>query len=188
MTEEERQIKNTYQYQIVLLRNFVWQLIHHRAMKAAIHEFNQGFWRMTFSNCLDMAVLEWCKLFGANAEHQHWSKVFSNKDEFRQHILKATGMNSGQWKKYWEELTAYRNEAVSHFFPDFKPPRYPDMEPALKSVFACYEYLLEKLDKYGVQHGFPYSLEIYANNLFKQALLYSKKAYGGTAQLEERFK
>ena len=29
MTEEESQIRNTYRYQIVLLRNFVWQLVHH---------------------------------------------------------------------------------------------------------------------------------------------------------------
>lgn len=187
MTDEERQIRNTYRYQIVLLRNFVWQLIHHRAMKATIQEFNQGFWGMVFSNCLDMAVLEWCKLFGANAEHHHWSKVFSDKDQFRQHILKAVGMTKDQWKTYWEELTQYRNQAVSHFAPDFKPPRYPDLEPALKSVIACYEYLLIKLEKYGISHNFPPSLKIYADELYEQALIYSDEAHKATAQLEEKF-
>lgn len=188
MTEEEHQIRNTYQHQIVLLRNFVWQLMHHRALKVNIKKFDQGFWRMIFSNCLDMAVLEWCKLFGANAEHHHWSKVFSDKDQFRQQILRAVGMTKDQWKTYWEELTQYRNEGVSHFSPDFRPSRWPNLEPALKSVIACYDYLLIKLEEYGIQHGFPPSLKIYADKLYEQALIYSEKAYKETAQLEEKFK
>ena len=76
---------------------------------------------------------------------------------------------------------------VSHFSPDFKPPRWPDLEPALKSVIACYDYLLIKLEEYGIQHGFPPSLKIYADKLYEQALIYSEKAYKETAQLEEKF-
>lgn len=187
MTEEERQIRETYRYQIVLLRNFVWQLIHHRAMKVTVINFNQGFWKLIFSNCLDMAVLEWCKLFGANAEHHHWSKVFSDKEKFRQHILESVQMTQDQWNTYWKELTQYSNNAVSHFAPDFKPSRYPDLEPALKSVISCYEYLLMKLKEYGISHDFPSSLKNYADKLYEQALIYSEKTYKATAQLEEKF-
>lgn len=187
MTEEELQIKETFRYQLIYLRNFVWQLMHHRAMRVSVKQFKQGFWRLIFSNCLDMAVLEWCKLFGTNAEHLHWSKIFTDREEFRQYILDSVEMTMDEWNNYWEELTKYRNKAVSHFDPEFRPSRYPDLEPALKSVIACYDYLLRKLERYGIPHNFPPSLKVYADKLYEQALQFSENAFKATTQLEEKF-
>ena len=132
-----------------------------------------------------MAILQWCKLFGVNAEHTHWSNVFIDKDGFRQQILDAVGMNKEQWKKYWEELKDYRNESVSHFNPDFKPDRHPDLEPALQAVIACYGFLLSKLDQYSIENQYPPSLKDYAGKVYEQALVFASKAYEGTKGLAE---
>ena len=43
----------------------------------------------TWGNFIDVAVLEWCKLFGSYKDHHHWSNIFENEiDEFRKLLLK----------------------------------------------------------------------------------------------------
>jgi hypothetical protein len=37
-----------------------------------------NFWRLIYGNLMDMAVIEWCKLFGSDSEeHQpaHWKNI-----------------------------------------------------------------------------------------------------------------
>lgn len=110
MENEEEKIKRSYAYQIDSLLNFVRQLTYHKAIREVAPDLKQNFWRYIFNNHMEMAVLEWCKLFGANAEHLHWSKVFNDKENFRNHILNSTNMTRDEWNKYWKELCDYRNE------------------------------------------------------------------------------
>jgi hypothetical protein len=188
MINEETKIRDSYSDQIDLLRNFVWQLMHYRALKTTFNNFDQGFWRLIYSNFFDMAVLEWCKLFGANAEPSHWKKVFADKEDFIKYILGSVNMSSHDWKGYWTKLTDYRNQNISHFNPNFKPDFYPELEPALISVMAYYEYLIKKMDQYSIEHYLPSSLRAYSLELYKQALIYSKKASYATDKLDEQFK
>ena len=185
MDQEERQTRDTYKYQIDLIANFVRQVMYHRAVGEVIKDFNQNYWIYTFNNCMEMAVLGWCKLFGANAEHLHWSKIFSDKETFRRHILDSVEMTKEEWNEYWQELRDYRNEWVSHYNPDFRPDRHPSLEPALRATIACYQHLLEKLEQYSIHYEYPSSLKEYIDRFFNQALLLVEKAYLATKDLGE---
>jgi len=186
MENEKEKIEKSYKYQIKILEYFVSQLTYHRAIRKTAPQLKQNFWIYISNNHMEMAVLEWCKLFGANAEHLHWSKVFKDKDGFREHILNSVQMDKTQWCKYWTELTDYRNKRVSHFDPDFRPIRYPRLEPAFKAVVACYQYVLNKLESYSIDHNYPPSLEEYSDRLMEQALVFAERAYNATKNLDEK--
>ena len=47
-------------------------------------------WRVIYGNLTDMAVLEWCKLFGSDDEHNqpiHWKNIASDPEQFRKDLF-----------------------------------------------------------------------------------------------------
>lgn len=86
-----------------------------RALTAADPALN--FWRMLHGNLLDVAVLEWCKLFGSDdEEHQqvHWKNVFADEAEFRTSLFAHAGLDQEAWLAYWQHMKAYRDQHVAH--------------------------------------------------------------------------
>ena len=46
-----------------------------RALTAVDAKPRLNFWRLIYGNQLDVAVLEWCKIFGSDGEATHWKGV-----------------------------------------------------------------------------------------------------------------
>ena len=49
------------------------------------------FWVSVNGNCIDIAVLEWCKLFGDVNDSHYWKKVVTNVSNFESGLLLAIG-------------------------------------------------------------------------------------------------
>lgn len=187
MIGEESSIRDMYNDYVDIARNFVWQLVHHRALKAAVTDFKPCFWIIAANDCFDMAVLNWCKLFGSDSEDMHWKKIFAYKDGFRRFLFSQSRLNEREWAGYHEELTEYRNKWIGHFDGEFRPARHPDLQPALDSVIAFYQYLLSKLGYYRIENYLSKSLAEYAEALYSQALQFIKTAYRPTMDMEYKF-
>jgi hypothetical protein len=70
-----------------------------------------NFWRLIYGNLTDMAVLEWCKFFGADdSERQtvHWKSLAQDQDGFRDEMLSSMGISREAWNEYWAEMKTYR--------------------------------------------------------------------------------
>ena len=63
--------------------------------------FNSNIERTINGNFMDMAVLEWCKLFGEpRHEPQHWQHVLLDSElrrEFKHGLLQALSQTPKQW-------------------------------------------------------------------------------------------
>jgi hypothetical protein len=62
-----------------------------------------NFWRLIYGNLTDMAVLEWCKLFGSDdSERQpvHWKSIAEDQEHFREDMLKSIGVSREARNQY----------------------------------------------------------------------------------------
>ncbi|MFL9860076.1 hypothetical protein PQR72_30815 [Paraburkholderia madseniana] len=92
------------------------------------------------SNMLDIAVLEWCKLFADHKARHHWKRFIRSEDDqkrFLGELLGTTGLSLNEWKRYLDEMRVYRDKFVAHL-DEQNVMRIPSLGTALESVFFLY--------------------------------------------------
>ena len=168
-------------------------------LRRVLHEIDPepalNFWRVTYGNCLDMAVIEWCKLFGSDHEaHQpvHWKNVVPVRehDEFRAGLRAATGLSADEWQTYWERMKGYRDNHAAHFSEAYlrpeNDPRYPKLTAALKAAYFYYERLLKMMEDRGFGRRYPEDIRDYCRRFAEQAAESATTALASTADMKER--
>jgi hypothetical protein len=160
-------------------------------MKHALTEVDPNlhlnFWRLIHGNQLDIAVLEWCKVFCSDAEATHWKKIVppTNHDQFRDGLFSAVGVTADEWAAYWNEMKAYRDNLVAHHIELNRVANYPVLDLALKSSFFYYSYLIKELRSLG-ETKYPDDLQIYCGAFESQAREIAAAAVASTAAIKER--
>lgn len=126
------------------LTSHLFRLIHlarsakmKRALTATEPEPTLNFWCLIYGNQLDIAVLEWCKVFGSDGEATHWKKIVfpADHNQFRDELFTLLGITADEWGIYWSEMKGYRDNLVAHHIEMKKIPNYPILDIALKSSF-----------------------------------------------------
>lgn len=95
-------------------------------------------------NMVDIAVLEWCKLFADKKGHHHWNKLVRPDVEQRQflaELLHILEVNDAAWRKYLDEFRVYRDKFVAHLDTE-ELARIPQFDMALQSTYFLYSRLL----------------------------------------------
>jgi hypothetical protein len=160
-----------------------------RALAAADPDPALNFWRVLHGNLLDIAVLDWCKLFGSNdEEHQqvHWKKIFADEAAFRAGLLAHNHLDQNAWDGYWQVMKNYRDQQVAHLdFNRRDVMHYPNLEPALLSVFFYYSRLIAELRALG-EARFPDDLSTYHEAFLAQAAEIARAATACTSRFEDR--
>jgi hypothetical protein len=171
------------------LAGIVRNIAFHRTLSDYKGSLKQNFWIYTFNNFLDMAVLEWCKTFGARRETYHWTKLFSDPDSVRSRLLTTIALAPGDWTAYWNEMKRYRDDSVAHHALTPKNMRYPQLHVALDSTCFIYDSITAELEKLQPAHYMlPKSLKVYYDRLLPQATAQAKVAFEASRNLEDRVK
>ena len=58
-------------------------------------------WRVIYGNLTDMAVLEWCKLFGSDDEQNqpvHWKHIAPDPEQFRKDLFSNLRIYESKWR------------------------------------------------------------------------------------------
>jgi hypothetical protein len=79
---------------------------------------SSSFWRQANSNFLDLAVLEWCKLFGDHNGQYHWRRVASDPLEFKTGLQQHLGARAGELTASITAMRRYRDKFVAHLDED----------------------------------------------------------------------
>jgi hypothetical protein len=174
---------------IKVIAAFVWNLHLKRVLHGVDPDPRLNFWRVIYGNLFDMAVIEWCKLFGSHAETTHWKQVVpqADHDRFRRGLLEAVGLPHDEWTKYRDEVKDYRDTHAAHYtIPSLDPEaevggHYPDLGVALRAVLFYYAWLLENMP--GVRG--PPDLEAYCCSFSNQARAAAQKAIAATSAMDE---
>jgi hypothetical protein len=127
-----------------------------------------GFWRRTNGNFMDIAVLEWCKLFADRSGFHCWRNVVSDPDRFEAELLEHLGMTAADLQDYCTSVRTYRDKFVAHLDDDPKA-KYPRLDVAIESTKVLYKYLLTHEDRGNYFEGLPRNLESAYRIAFSQA-------------------
>ena len=112
----------------------------YRAIDAQLEsrDLNSNFWRVARNSCRDMAIIQWCKLFGSWSETTHWKNHSFIKD-FEIEILKKTNISYDLWKKIHDCILEYRDKNVAHIDLDDWERNIPFMSLAMEILYCSYD-------------------------------------------------
>ncbi|WP_321907829.1 hypothetical protein [Burkholderia cepacia] len=95
------------------------------------------------SNMLDIAVLEWCKLFADRNAVHHWKRVIRDDTErhrFLGDMLQDAATSLNDWKRYLDTVRVYRDKFVAHL-DDLDEMLTPSLGVALNCVLFLYAHI-----------------------------------------------
>jgi len=173
---------------INVLANVVRSAYLKRALTQTDPDPHLNFWRVIHGNLLDMAVIDWCKLFGSDDEqHQqvHWKNVFDDHDRFRSGLFQYLGITETKWRDYWTQMKTYRDQQAAHLdFSNRDVTHYPVLDLAIAS--SCYYYArgVAEFAHLGIiQH--PADLRGYGTDFLAQAVKIAAEAVAATRAMQE---
>ena len=103
-------------------------------------KINTDFWRKVNGNFLDIATLDWCKLFVDREGKHHWSIIFSDKKVFRENLFLSIDLCEEYFKNEVIEIKKYRDKFLAHL-DEPAIIYYPKSEIMLKSSMYLYQQL-----------------------------------------------
>jgi hypothetical protein len=173
-----------------ILASLVRNIQLRRALSAACAEPHLNFWRVIYGDLTDLAVLEWCKLFGSDDEERqplHWKNVVGDHNQFRSALFSALSISAIEWSAYWTEMKRYRDQAVAHYDPRRSEiTNYPKFDLALGSAYVYYSYVVSELRKVGIEQ-IPADLEEYSNSFALKCKVVAIPAVDATKEVEADF-
>ena len=120
-----------------------------------------SFWRQVNSNFFDMAVLDWCKLFGDQKEtprkrlgKHHWRKMVSDPEEFEGRLLAQLATDAEGFASLITKMRDYRDTFVAHLDNELIM-NLPEFEPAHVAVTFYHRHIVESEAKPGDLTGLP---------------------------------
>lgn len=124
----------------------------------------RDFWKRANGNFLDIAVLEWCKVFSERNGEHHWSRSFKPTQDWMREFCKHMSMSQKEFHAELQRVVKYRNKFVAHLEP--MPMKYPSMDFLLKSVSYLYEKIHSDPRTCAAVNGY----ELSASELFTEQL------------------
>ncbi len=156
----------------LLCIHFTRNLAYYRAIERLVHEKNEGdFWITMEGNCLDTAVLEWCKLFGDYKGKHYWGKIVDNSESFKATLLSTLSITEDEWENTRLSLRSYRDAFVAHL--DSKETmNIPLMTLPKEMVFFYHKHILGYEDGSGIYNRLDFDLEKYYDDVYRDATGY----------------
>lgn len=146
---------------VLLCANFVRNLAYYRAGRGSLGEpllqertKHAAFWRQVNGDCIDICVLEWCKLFAERNGVHHWRIVVSDEKMFEAGLLGHLGLGASDFDHYIQKMRTYRNKFVAHLDQD-KEAFIPHMDIAQKAVWFLHGHIVANEAKAGDLTGLP---------------------------------
>jgi hypothetical protein len=168
MTPRQR-LRNAGQLCLHCLRN----IAYYRASQAAIPLRGESqFWRTAENNFLDIAVLEWCKLFADQSAKHHWRKVVTDQDKFLSELLVKLSITEDIFNSHVKEMRTYRDKFIAHL-DEQNVMQIPQLDIAINSCQFLYQWILRKESQNDTFYDAPADAEAFYNDHLSQG----KEAY-----------
>lgn len=99
------------------------------------------FWIDANGSFVDIAVLEWCKLFADRRGKHHWSKTVENPESFLAGLYARLGITHAEFLDYVQTVKHPRDKFIAHL-DDERVMYVPFMRPARASAAYLHDHLL----------------------------------------------
>jgi hypothetical protein len=144
----------------LLCAHFTRNLAYYRAAQHRITRSSPEFWRTVYSNFLDIAVLEWCKLFADRSGKHTWEKVLTDPASFKADLLRILAISGDELAAYIEKMRNYRDKFLAHL-DDLPVMDIPFLDRAHAAVELYYQHITEHEVAIGDLSRLPSDLAAY---------------------------
>jgi hypothetical protein len=154
----------------LLCVHFIRNLAYFRAGWDGLHiKFPAAeIWATINSNCLDIAVLEWCKLFADQSAKHGWRKALVDPGHFLPQLMADCGVSAEEWTAYLKKMLNYRNKFVAHL-DDSNRMDIPEMGVAEKAAIYLYDSIRAENSGTHTLAGLPTSPRTYYQECYAEA-------------------
>jgi hypothetical protein len=94
----------------------------------------RNFWVNANGNFIEIALLEWCKVFGDRKGAYNYNKCVGDPNAVHGLLLAAIGKTQQEWDAYVDSMRKYRDKFVAHWDEDVNGVFLPEMEIAKDSA------------------------------------------------------
>jgi len=91
---------------VLLCAHFARNLAYYRAGHSRLTRTSPPFWITIDANFIDMAVIEWCKLFSDRRGKHFWANVVTDPSGFERAMLAHLGVTTDELASYVYEMRA----------------------------------------------------------------------------------
>lgn len=143
----------------------IYKVIHARRKYLQTMDTEQAhFWSSVSDNCLQQAVIDWCKVFGSYDERTHYAKIHT---QYIKEFEKAVFDNNIDFAAYSKGMKNFRDTFIAHLDKKKKRKPIPKLEDALT---ICYLY--EEMVICGDPGVIPFDLKHFYNQSQNQVKQY----------------
>jgi hypothetical protein len=154
---------------MLLACHFARNLGYHRAgMRNRKPRLPEEFWKTATSNCLDISVLEWCKLFADPRDPHHWQNIVSDPASFEELLYKKLRLSADRFEAYRIATRKYRDKFLAHL-DSHLIMEIPTLDIALSAACVYYSHVYASSQS-TTARTFPKSLfEYYSDSRMEAA-------------------
>lgn len=156
--------------------NILRNIAAHKSLFKYKDDFNKSYWEAIFNNFLEIALIDWFKLFILTSDASHWSNTVKDKENFRYELLKYLSLSQQAWDEYAASLQRYRDSMPVLSGQKDNAELYPDLSSV---VIACYAYYAELLKELNALKNYDYPVDIreYYRSCLHEATAFTNAAY-----------
>lgn len=146
----------------LLCCHFTRNLAYYRAGWNAVEPIfpRTDLWATLNSNFLDIAVIEWCKLFAETKAYYNWRRVVVDPDPFIPQLFADFGATKVEWDIYVATMRTYRDKFLAHLDRRNKMD-IPVMDLAQFAIYYLFDTMrAEQVSS--VFQGLPHNLREYS--------------------------
>ena len=152
----------------ILCCHFLRNLAFYRAwFEAGKPNENMQLWVTVNGNFLDIAVLEWCKLFADVRGKHYFGKVVSELPTFKAQLFGSLHVTADEFDNYVSQIRTYRDKFVAHL-DELNEMHIPNLDVAKGSAVFLYQHLLAHEGEDNVFHDAPISADALYQNFLSQ--------------------
>lgn len=116
------------------------------------------------------ACINWCKVFGSDAEGTHWKNVVEDHAHFRKVLFSELGITATEFRSYWHDMLQFRSNIIAHFNSEHFSNGYtPEFATAIASASIAHKYFRDSFPSY-VDYTGPTDLAIYGADAAEAAM------------------
>lgn len=123
------------------LRNLAYYLAWYDEGKPHV---TRNFWVNANGNFIEIALLEWCKVFGDRKGAYSYKKCAGDPDAVHGLLLAAIGKSQQQWDDYVDAMRKYRDKFVAHWDEDVDGAFLPQMDIAKDSLVFLLDHCVQQ--------------------------------------------
>ncbi len=162
--------------QAAKILNILRNIAAHKSLFKYKDDFNKNYWEVIFNNFLEIAFVDWYKLFISTNDASHWSNTVINKENFRCELLKYLSLSQPAWDEYTDSLQRYRDSVQVLSEQKGHAELYPDLSSV---VIACYVYYGEIIKELRAlkNNDHPDDIKEYYRSCLHEATAFTDVAY-----------